>query len=174
MPLYSFKEFTPNISKDCFIAPSADIIGKVSISSQANVWYQCVLRGDVNKIEIGEGTNIQDLCMLHVIEELPLIIGKGVSVGHKVTLHACTIEDNCLIGMDSVVLDGAVIQKNSVVAAGSVVPPGKTYPPGSMIMGSPAKAVRPLKPLELKQYGEHYKSYIGYSQEFKSDVKRLD
>jgi carbonic anhydrase/acetyltransferase-like protein (isoleucine patch superfamily) len=98
--------------------------------------------------------------MLHVVEDLPLIVGKNVSVGHNVTLHACTIGDSCLIGMGAIVLDGAEIGENSVVAAGSVVPPGKKFPPGSMIMGSPAKVKRELSENELESYGNHYRSYI--------------
>lgn len=160
MPLYSFDGHTPQIPSTCYIAPSADVIGRVSLGENASLWHQVVARGDLHNIEIGENTNIQDLSLLHVVEELPLIVGKNVSVGHKVILHACTIEDSCLIGMGAVVLDGAVIGRNSVVAAGSTVPPGKTYPSGVMIMGSPAKVVRELSDTEKTQYGEHYKSYL--------------
>lgn len=174
MPKYSYKEFSPNVADSCFIAPSCDLIGRVSLGEQVNIWYQCVVRGDVNEIIIGENTNIQDLSMLHVVEEIPLIIGANVSVGHKVTLHACRIEDHCLIGMDSVILDGAVIGRNSVVAAGSVVPPGRIYPANSMIMGAPAKVVRALSEDEKKRYGEHYKSYLKYADEFKNHSKRID
>ena len=174
MPLYSFKEFKPTIGEGCFVAPSADVIGQVELGKNSSLWYNVVARGDINKIIIGENTNIQDLSMLHVIEDLPLIIGSGVSVGHNAILHACTVEDNCLIGMGAIVLDGAVIGKNSVVAAGSVVPPGKEFPSGMMIMGSPAKAVRELKPKELKGYGEHFNSYLESKDDFKnSDVVKL-
>lgn len=166
MSLYSYKEFSPQIGEGVYIAPSADVIGRVYLEKNVNLWHQVVARGDVNDIRIGEGTNIQDLTMLHVVEEIPLIIGKGVSVGHGAIIHACTIGDNCLIGMGSIVLDGAVIGDNCVVAAGSVVPPGKTYPAKSMIMGSPAKVARPLTDQELEGYGNHYKSYLGYKDEF--------
>lgn len=160
MSLYSFAGISPKLGEGCFIAPSAQVIGKVTLHKNANLWFNVIARGDINEIIIGENTNIQDLTMLHVVEELPLIVGKNVSVGHNVVLHACTIEDSCLIGMGAIVLDGAVIGENSVVAAGSVVPPGKKYPPGSMIMGSPAKVKRPLSEEELRQYGQHYYSYI--------------
>ena len=166
MPIYKFKGEQPKIGKDCFIAPSADVIGRVEIADSANIWFGCVLRGDINKIIVGENTNIQDLSMLHVIEERACIVGSNVTVGHKVTLHACTVEDNCLIGMDALILDGALIRKNSVVAGGSVVPPGKEYPEGSLIMGNPAKVVRPLTPEERDGYGNHYKSYILAKNEF--------
>lgn len=169
MPLYKFKDDQPKIGKDCFIAPSADVIGRVEIADNANVWFGCVLRGDINKIVVGENTNIQDLSMLHVIEEKPCLVGANVTVGHKATLHACTVEDNCLIGMDALILDGALIRKNSVVAGGSVVPPGKDYPEGSLIMGNPTKVVRELTPEEKKGYGNHYKSYIWAKDEFLGD-----
>ncbi|ATH09575.1 gamma carbonic anhydrase family protein [Halobacteriovorax marinus] len=166
MPIYKFENITPTISNECFIAPSADVIGKVWIGEKSSIWFRTVVRGDVQEIHIGKSTNIQDLCMLHVTEELPLIIGNGVSVGHSVTLHACTIEDNCLIGMGSTILDGAVIGENSLVAAGSIVAPGKKYPPGSFIIGSPAIVKRQLNEGELKLYGDHYKSYEKYSKQF--------
>ena len=166
MSIYSYKGFTPQLANGVFIAPSADLIGQVSLEENVNIWYQCVVRGDVNKICIGKNTNIQDLSVLHVTEENALTIGEGVSVGHSVTLHACTVENNCLIGMGAVVLDGAVIGANSIVAAGSLVPPGKIYPAGSMILGNPAIVKRALTPKELETYGNHYKSYLNYKDEF--------
>ena len=169
MPLYKFRTDQPNIGNNCFIAPSADVIGKVEVADNANIWFGCVLRGDINKIVVGENSNIQDLSMLHVTEEKPCLVGANVTVGHKVTLHACTVEDNCLIGMDALVLDGALIKKNSVVAGGSVVPPGKEYPEGSLIMGNPAKVVRELTLEEKEAYGNHYQSYILAKDEFLKD-----
>lgn len=169
MPLYKFKSDEPSVGEGCFVAPSADVIGRVEIADNANIWFGCVLRGDINKIVVGENSNIQDLSMLHVIEEKPCIVGANVTVGHKATLHACTVEDNCLIGMDALILDGALIRKNSVVAGGSVVPPGKEYPEGSLIMGNPAKVIRPLSPEERDGYGNHYKSYILAKDEFLAD-----
>ncbi len=166
MSLYSYKNISPTLGEGVYIAPSADVIGRVFLDKDVNLWHQVVARGDVNDIRIGQGTNIQDLTMLHVVEEIPLIIGKGVSVGHGAIIHACTIGDHCLIGMGSIILDGAVIGEHCVVAAGSVVPPGKTYPANSMIMGSPAKAVRQLTSQEYEGYGNHYKSYLTYKDEF--------
>ena len=160
MPLYDFDGHSPDIGDGCFVAPSAQVIGRVKLEANANLWFNVVARGDINEIIIGENTNIQDLTMLHVVEDIPLIVGKNVSVGHNAILHACTIGDSCLIGMGAIILDGAEIGANSVVAAGSVVAPGKKFPPGSMIMGSPAVVKRPLKPEELEGYGNHYNSYI--------------
>jgi carbonic anhydrase/acetyltransferase-like protein (isoleucine patch superfamily) len=176
MPLYSFKDHKPEIGEGCFVAPSADVIGQVRLGKNSSLWYGVVARGDINQIIVGENTNIQDLTMLHVIEGTALLIGAGVSVGHNAILHACTVEDNCLIGMGAIVLDGAHIGKNSVVAAGSVVSPGKKFPAGSMIMGSPAKVVRELRPEELKGYGEHFNSYLESKKDFSNPdlIKRLD
>jgi carbonic anhydrase/acetyltransferase-like protein (isoleucine patch superfamily) len=164
--LYSFHGHQPVIAEGVFIAPSADVIGHVSFGKNSSLWYGCVARGDINEIIIGENSNIQDLTMLHVDHPLPLIVGKNVSVGHNAILHACTIGDHCLIGMGAILLNGCVIGKNSVVAAGSVVPPGKSYPAGSMIMGSPAKVVRPLTEEELDKYGNHYKGYLSAKDAF--------
>jgi carbonic anhydrase/acetyltransferase-like protein (isoleucine patch superfamily) len=166
MALYSFKGIKPQIESGVYVAPSADIIGKVILEENCNIWYQCVARGDVNWIRVGKNTNVQDLTMLHVTKDFALTIGAQVSIGHSVTLHGCTIEDHCLIGMGAIILDGAVIGKNSVVAAGSLVPPGKIYPAGSMIMGNPAVLKRALTKEELEGYGNHYKSYVAYKDEY--------
>ena len=173
MALYQYKDHKPKIGKECYIADSADVIGKVEMGDHANIWFQVVARGDVNKITIGENTNIQDLTMLHVVEEFPLIIGKNVTVGHSVILHACEVGDGSLIGMGAKVLDGAIIGKNCLVAAGSVVPPGKVYPDGSFIIGSPAKVKRELSEQEIRKYSEHYKTYIITKDEYLNDVKSL-
>lgn len=166
MPIYTYKSFSPTIEKNVFIADSADVIGRVILKENSNLWFQVVARGDVNSITVGKNTNVQDHSMLHVTEINALVIGDNVSIGHSVTLHGCTIGDRCLIGMGAVILDGAVIGENSVVAGGSVVPPGKTYPPNSMIMGNPAVVRRPLTPEEVTRYGNHYKSYVGYKDEY--------
>ena len=166
MPLYSFKGIEPKIETGVFVAPSADIIGKVVLEENANIWHQCVARGDVNWIRVGKNTNVQDLTMLHVTKDFELTIGACVSIGHSVTLHGCTIEDHCLIGMGAIVMDGAFIGANSVVAAGSLVPPGKKFPAGSMIMGNPAVLKRPLTEEEKTLFGNHYKAYVHYKEEY--------
>jgi carbonic anhydrase/acetyltransferase-like protein (isoleucine patch superfamily) len=171
--IYQIGNLSPQLGKEIFIAASADIIGNVELHDHSNVWYGCVLRGDINKIVIGENSNVQDGSVLHVTDVLPCIVGKNVTIGHKVVLHGCVINDSCLIGMGAVVLDGAVINEGSVVAAGSVVPPGKTYPPHTLIMGSPAKVVRELTAEERIQYGEHYKRYIKAKTAFLTKLKPL-
>lgn len=174
MSLYSYKNIKPEIGQGCFIAQSADVIGKVKLGANASLWFQVVARGDVNTICVGENTNIQDLCMLHVTEDLPLVVGDNVSVGHSVTLHACTIGNGCLIGMGATVLDGAIIGENSLVASGSVVPPGKKYPPGSFIIGSPAIVKRSLTSEEIERYSNHYRTYLITKDEFLKEVKCLN
>ncbi len=164
--IFPFLDKSPALAAGVFLAPGAKVIGDVRLGENSNIWFNTIIRGDVNTVHIGKNTNIQDLSMLHVTEELPLIIGNGVSVGHQATLHACTIEDNCLIGMGAIVLDGALIRKNSLVAAGSVVPPGKEYPEGSLILGNPAKVVRALNKDELKKYSSHYVSYLETTKQY--------
>ena len=166
MPLYSYKGIKPQYDSSVLIAPSADVIGKVVLCENVNIWYQCVARGDVNTIHIGKNTNVQDLSMLHVTKDFPLTIGENVSIGHHVVLHGCSIGNSCLIGMGAIIMDGAEIGENSVVAGGSIVPPGKKYPPHSMIMGNPAVVKRELTQEERLQYGDHYKAYLAYKDEF--------
>ncbi|MEZ5498744.1 MAG: gamma carbonic anhydrase family protein [Steroidobacteraceae bacterium] len=125
-----------------YIAPSADLIGAVELGEHASVWFHAVLRADIAPIIIGAGSNIQDSSIIHVNDDEPTRIGTDVSVGHGVTLHACTVADECLIGNGAIVLDGAKIGRGSIVAARALVPPGKVIPPESVVMGSPGKVVR--------------------------------
>lgn len=162
----TFRNINPKIGNNVFIAQDALVLGDCELGDDSSVFFKSVLRGDVNRIIIGKGVNVQDLCMLHVTEEHELFIGDGVSIGHHVVLHGCRVENNCLIGMGAIVLDGAIIGAGSVVAAGSVVPPGKEYGENQLIMGNPAKVVRELKVNERELYQNHYKSYIKYKDEF--------
>lgn len=166
MPIFKFKNYIPQIDSTCFIAPGAMVIGEVTLKLNSNIWHNSVLRADVNSIEIGENTNIQDLSMLHVTEKSSLKIGNNVSVGHSVTLHGCTIDNYCLIGMGATILDNVHIESECIVAAGSVLPPNKHFPKGSMIMGAPAKVVRSLTEDEIIFVKNHYKSYLKYKDEF--------
>lgn len=168
MPQYRYKEHTPSLSNNVFIAPDAVIIGRVEMGEDSSLWFNCVARGDVNSIHVGKNTNVQDLSMLHVTEEENLVIGDNVSIGHSVTLHSCNIGNNCLIGMGSTILDGTEIGECSLVAAGSLVPPKKKFPPKSFIMGNPAKAVRELTDDEVKLVSNHYRYYVKYKDEFLS------
>jgi carbonic anhydrase/acetyltransferase-like protein (isoleucine patch superfamily) len=156
----SWKGLQPEIGKEVFIATGARVIGDVVLGAESNVWFNVVMRADVNSIRVGFRTNIQDNAVVHVTRQTgPTNIGSDVTIGHSAVIHACTIEDNCLIGMGAVILDGARIRKNSLVAAGSIVSPGKDFPPGSLIMGSPAKLARPLSEKEiagLQDSADHY------------------
>ncbi len=134
----------PQIDESAFVAKSAEIMGDVRLGPLTSVFPQCVLRGDISYIEVGEGSNIQDGTVVHLADDLPVVIGKYVTIGHQAMIHACTIEDECLIGMSATVLDGAVIGRRSIVGAGAVVTPGMQVPPGSMVLGVPAKIVRRL------------------------------
>lgn len=133
---------SPTVAASAWVAPSADVIGDVTIGEQASVWYQCVLRGDIAPITVGAETNIQDLTMVHVDVDTPALIGARVGIGHRAIIHGCTIEDECLIGMGAIVLSHAVIGAGSVVAAGAVVLEGMEVPPRSLVVGVPARIIR--------------------------------
>ena len=176
--LLKFKKWFPKIHKKAWVAPSADIIGNVKIGRDSSVWFSVVIRGDVHKIRIGKRTSIQDLSMVHVThykkEDMsdghPTIIGDDVTVGHKVMLHGCTIEDGCLIGMNATILDGAVIGKGSIVGAHSLVTSNKVFPPNSLIMGSPAKVVKTLSEEESQNLIAHAARYVNFKNEYHHDL----
>src|SRR6185503_4399402 len=132
------------IHSTSFIAPSASIMGSVTLEAESSVWYQAVLRGDLAPITVGAQSNIQDGAVVHVDEGLPCTVGRRVAVGHRVILHGCVVEDDCLIGMGSVLLNRVRIGTGSVVAAGAVIPEGMVVPPGSLVMGVPGRIVRPV------------------------------
>ena len=134
----------PRIHPTAFVAPGADVLGDVRLGEESSVWYQAVLRADLEPITVGARTNIQDLTMVHVDEGVPCTIGANVTVGHRVILHGCTIEDDCLIGMGSILLNNVKVGSGSVVAAGAVVTEGTVIPAGSLVVGVPARVVRPV------------------------------
>lgn len=162
----NFKDFAPKISKTCFIAPSADVIGDVSIGEKSSVWHGAVLRGDVNKIEIGSFTNIQDRCIVHVAEKYPTIIGNNVTIGHGAIVHGCTIKDGAFIGMGAIVLDGAVIGEGALIGAGALVTEGKEIPANSLAIGVPAKVVRRLTEDYTKMIEDRAVEYAELAQEY--------
>lgn len=173
--IHHFKDITPKIDKRTWIAPSADVIGDVRCGEDCSIWFGCVVRGDVHYITIGDRTNIQDLSMVHVThykkadksDGNPTVIGSDVTVGHRVMLHGCTIEDACLIGMSATILDGAVIGKESIVGAGSLVTKNKVFPPRSLIMGSPAKVVRSLSDEEVAELYASAKRYVAFKEDYR-------
>lgn len=161
--LFPYKDFYPKIDTTVFIAPGAKIIGEVEIGKKSSVWYNCVIRGDVNYIKIGSMTNVQDLSMLHVTnDKFPLTIGNKVTIGHSVTLHGCTIKDLSLIGMGTVILDGAIVESKSMVAAGSVVKQGFIVPSNKLVAGVPAKVIRDLSEEEVEELEMSAQRYVDY------------
>ncbi|NLW17967.1 MAG: gamma carbonic anhydrase family protein [Firmicutes bacterium] len=147
------------IHEDTFVAPSADVIGDVTVGAGSSIWYQAVLRGDMAPIIIGEQSNIQDGCLVHVATDYPVRVGNYVTVGHGAILHGCTVEDGVLIGMGAIVLDGAVIGEGSIIGAGALIPEGKVIPPRSLVVGVPGKIIRQLddaKAAELIAHAEKY------------------
>ncbi|AWI09671.1 gamma carbonic anhydrase family protein [Ereboglobus luteus] len=150
---------TPDTASANWVAANATVVGDVTLGPKSSVFYGAVLRGDIARIVVGEGSNIQDNCVVHLADDLDAVIGDWVTVGHGAIIHACTIEDECLIGMGATVLDGARVGARSIVGAGAVVTPRTVIPPGSMVLGAPAKVVRPLSEEEqakLKGWAEKY------------------
>jgi carbonic anhydrase/acetyltransferase-like protein (isoleucine patch superfamily) len=170
-----FKGIIPKIDPSSFIAETAVIIGDVEIGPLSSIWYNCVLRGDVNHIQIGKGTNIQDLSMLHVTHRketqdsgAPLIIGDFVTIAHGVTLHGCTIANGAFIGMQAVVMDKVVVGEESLVGARSLVTEGTIIAPGTLWLGSPARYKRDLTAEELKRLRDSARNYIRYAEDFRN------
>jgi len=159
---------SPIIDSTVFIAPSADVIGEVIIGAQSSVWFQVVIRGDVHSIEIGSRTNIQDHSMLHVTrKKSPLRIGDEVTVGHRVTLHGCTVGNRVLLGMGAIVLDDAVIGDDCVIGAGSLVTQKMQIPSGSLVYGGPARVIRPLREEELAFLKISAQNYVQDAAEYR-------
>jgi carbonic anhydrase/acetyltransferase-like protein (isoleucine patch superfamily) len=163
-----YKGVHPKIHPTVFIDESAVVIGDVEIGEYSSIWFNSVVRGDVNYIRIGKRTNVQDLCMLHVTRGThPLIIGDGITVGHSVTLHGCTVQTGCLIGMGSTILDGAVIGEESLVAAGSLVTERMVVPPRTLVMGSPAKTKRDLTGKEIERLRQSAQNYVDDARSYR-------
>lgn len=172
----NYQDYAPTIGDKTWIAPSADVIGRVTMGKDVSIWFGCVVRGDVHFITIGDRSNIQDLSMVHVTHHKrddmsdghPTVIGNDVTVGHRVMLHGCTIEDACLIGMSATILDGAVIGKESIVGAGALVTKNKIFPPRSLIMGSPAKVVRELTDAEVAELYASAHRYVSFKENYRT------
>lgn len=163
--LFPYKEFYPRIGENVFLASGVKIIGNVEIGKNSSVWYNTVIRGDVHYIKIGENTNIQDCSMLHVTNgKYSLNIGNKITIGHSVSLHGCTLQDLCLIGIGAIVLDGAVVESNSMVAAGSLVKQNFVVPAGKLVAGVPAKVIRDLTEAEIKDINAGADRYVEYAK----------
>ncbi len=173
MAVYELDGVAPRVDPTAWIADSAEVMGNVHLGPDASVWFGCVLRGDTESMHIGEGSNIQDLSVLHADFGQPLHIGRHVTVGHKVMLHGCTIGDESLIGIGAVVLNGARIGKNCLVGAGALVTEGKQFADGSMIVGAPARVVRQLTPEQIEGLRQSARHYIDNARRFRAGLKRL-
>lgn len=172
MIIKPYKGVHPKIHPTVFIVESAVIIGDVEIGEYSSVWFNAVIRGDVNYIRIGDRTNVQDLCMLHVTKGThPLILGNDITVGHSVTLHGCTLKDRCLIGMGTTILDGAVISEDCIIGAGALVTEGAVIPPGTLAVGMPAKPKRDLTDAEKARIKQSAQNYIDYANTYKAEYE---
>ncbi|SHI51475.1 Carbonic anhydrase or acetyltransferase, isoleucine patch superfamily [Geosporobacter subterraneus DSM 17957] len=158
--ILEYKGIKPDIDESCYISENATVIGRVKMKKNANVWYGTVIRGDDNHITIGENTNIQDNCTVHINKNMPTVIGDYVTVGHNAIIHACHIGNYVLVGMGAIVLDGAEIGDHVIIGSGSLVPPGKKIPSNSLVMGSPAKIVRELTEEDRKQLESSALNYV--------------
>lgn len=157
--IHSFGGKRPAIAQGVFVAWNAEVAGEVAIDPDASIWYGAVVRGDLAPIKIGRLSNIQDCAVLHVVDGAPCTLGEGVTVGHGAIVHACTVGDWSLVGMGAILLDGCDIGAESIVGAGALVTQGKKFPPRSMIIGSPAKAVRSLTDEEISDLHRHADKY---------------
>jgi len=174
MAIEPYEEFSPEISPSAFIAQSADLIGRVTIHEEASIWYNSTLRGDINEIEIGARSNIQDNVVVHLSDDFGCYVGELVTVGHSAILHACRIENEVLIGMGAIILDGSVIGEKSIIGAGALVTGGTVIPPGSLVLGSPAKVVKTLSPEEQDKVKDWALKYVRQSRKFmqREDFRR--
>ena len=173
MAIYELDGNAPQLAEGAWVAESAEVIGKVELHRSANIWPKVVIRGDNDLIQVGEGSNVQDASVLHTDPGYPLLIGKNVTVGHQVMLHGCSIGDGSLIGIGAVILNGAKIGKHCLVGAGALVTEGKEFPDGSMIIGSPAKAVKELSPEQIAGIGEIAGRYVKNAQRYIKTLKKI-
>ena len=173
MAIYELDGVAPQVAASAWVADSAQVIGDVVLGEGASVWFGTVVRGDADRITIGAGSNVQDASVLHADIGVPLVIGSNVTVGHQVMLHGCTIGDESLIGIGAVVLNGAKIGKNCLVGAGALVTEGKEFPDGSMIIGSPAKAVRELTSEQIEGLRQSAQHYIDNARRFQRGLRKI-
>lgn len=164
--LIALRGHRPRVHRSVFIAPGARLIGRVQIGARSSVWFNAVLRADINRIRIGTGTNIQDLSLVHVDHDTPCLIGNDIVIGHHVCLHACTVGDGSLIGNGAIVLSRARIGEEALVAAGCLVPEGVRIPPRTLVMGIPARRVRTLSAREVLQHRRWAAGYARLAQQY--------
>ena len=173
MTLYSIDGQVPEIAEDTWVAPDANLIGRIVLEEGASVWFGSTLRGDNEQILIGAGSNVQENCVFHTDMGFPLTIGAGCTIGHKVMLHGCTIGDNSLIGMGATVLNGARIGKNCLIGAGALITEGKEIPDGSLVMGAPGKVVRQLDETAIQGLAKSALGYQANMRRFRDGLKPI-
>ena len=173
MAIYELDGVAPQVDPEAWVADSAQVMGRVELAAESSVWFGTVIRGDTESIRIGRGSNIQDASVLHADVGYPLTVGENVTVGHQVMLHGCTIGDESLIGIGAVVLNGAKIGRNCLVGAGALVTEGKEFPDGSMILGSPAKAVRQLSPEQIEGLRNSARHYVENARRYRAGLRKL-
>ena len=170
MPILPYKGTMPKIHETAFIAPGAMIIGDVEIGAESNIWFNCVIRGDVNHIRIGERTNVQDGSVIHVTRVTsPTIIGSDITIGHSALLHGCQLRDGCFIGMGATVLDDAIVESQAMLAAGALLTPKKVVPSGQLWAGNPAKYFRDLSQKELDFFPQSVANYVLHGHEYREE-----
>jgi carbonic anhydrase/acetyltransferase-like protein (isoleucine patch superfamily) len=173
MAIYQLGEHAPDIAGSAYVAASANVIGQVTLEDNASVWDGVTIRGDNERITIGAGSNVQEGAVMHTDAGFPMVIGQGVTIGHQAMLHGCTIGDGALIGIQAVILNGAKIGKGCLVGAGALVTENKEFPDYSLIIGSPAKAVRTLTEEDVQRLQGNAASYVARAQLFKTQLKRI-
>ena len=174
MAVYRLGDAHPQVAASAWVADSAQVIGDVALAEGASVWFGAVLRGDNTRLQIGARTNVQDGAVLHSDAGQPLTLGDDVTIGHQAMLHGCTVGDGSLIGIQAIVLNGARIGKSCLVGAGAVVTEGKQFEDGWLILGAPAKAVRPLTPEQLEGLARSADGYVAKAQRFRTELVRID
>ena len=176
MPIYALGGHSPRLppADRFFVAPDAHVVGQVEIGDEVGIWFGAAIRGDREPIAIGARTNVQEGAVLHTDMGFPLVIGEGCTVGHRAVVHGCTVGPNSLIGMGAIVMNGARIGADCIVGAGALVTEGKLYPDGSLIVGSPARAVRQLDAAALDGLRRSARSYVDNWRRFRAELKRLD
>lgn len=171
MPILPYRGILPRLGERVWLAPNAWVTGDVEAGEDVSFFFGATARGDVNSIRIGAGTNVQDGAVLHVTHErFPLAIGRGVVIGHAAVVHGCTVEDSCLIGIGATVLDGAILETGCQIGAGALVPPGMRVPAGHLVMGLPAKVVRPLSAEERRGIEDISDRYVAIKDEYRREL----
>ena len=173
MAIYQLGEDAPEIDASAYVADSANLIGKVTVEAQASVWFGVTIRGDNERITIGAHSNVQEGTVMHTDMGYPLVIGKNVTIGHQAMLHGCTIGDGALIGIQAVVLNGAKIGKGCLVGAGALVTEGKEFPDNTLILGTPAKAVRTLAEQDIARLREIADGYVKRGKTYQAELKKI-